>query len=457
MFARTDHGEDDIAASVVRRRGVRAGLRLPAMAWPYLGLIGGTIVLTNANQSSFARLWWLAPAAVVAYALALSLTVTSMGTRRRHARARADELDVVATWLRDAVACGEVVLRDELERTKVRLRDIQRACVQSLTRDESDAVVAELIRLGAHDTVAAQLRKASLKRRRAEAIFTLGWLGHEHSVPALASALKGHDADLSYTAGQVLAEYTSAPACGHLVTALCSGTLPRPLVATLLESSRCPDAPELVAQAADDPDARVRSWVAYLLGRCSDPRARGWLAPLAHDRVADVRASAAEAFASFPEPQILRRLLGDPDWSVRANAAKAIGNAGLSDLASDLTTLMSDRTWWVRQSAAIALKQLGRSSVEHLRQMLHDDDRFVRNKAAEILIEVGFISEQIAALNGTPDEVAAARLVLAAVARADARETLIGSIEGADPTTRQRLIELLAEVDGSAATLGIAA
>jgi HEAT repeat protein len=457
MQAREHDGEEDAAPSVIGRRGVRAGLRLPAMLWPYVGLIGGTLLLARADPDSFARFWWLAPAAVLAYAVVLSLTCVSMATRHRRARAHDDGLELVASWLRSSMAVGEDALRAELEPVMGQLRDVQRACVKHLSDAESDVVRAALIAAGAHDGVAQQLRRASRKRRRANAIFLLGWLRDERSVPVLAKELNGHDADLAYVAGQVLAEYESTQACHSLVTALQTGTLPRPLVATLLEGSRCAGASELVAAASGDPDARVRSWVAYLLGRYADPRARTWLAALAADENADVRASAAEAYAAFPDAPVLTALLRDGDWGVRANAAKAIGNAGLADLAANLTELMSDRTWWVRQSAAIALKQLGQASVGHLRRLLDDDDRFVRNKAAEVLIEVGFISEQIAALSGTPEQVAAAHHVLAAVVRADARATLTGSIAVADPATRERLVALLAGVDGSMATGRLAA
>jgi len=74
-----------------------------------------------------------------------------------------------------------------------------------------------------------------------------------------------------------------------------------------------------------------------------------------------------------------------------------------------------------------------------------------------LLIEVGFISEQIAALSGRPEQAAAARLVLVAVVQAEARSTLEGAIEAADPATRQQLIALLGDVDDATARVGLAA
>ena len=439
-----------------RRRPLDA-LRGPAMLWPYVALIGGTLLLARASRDTLAQFWWLAPACAVLYVVVLSLTVTSMATRSRRARARDRELELLSVRLKSAIGAPPPERGSALEPVMGRLPEVQRACAEHLSAAQSETVRAALVELGAHDALAAQLRRARAKRARAKTLFTIGWLADDRSVPALANALNGRDADLAYVAGQALAEYESAQACHALVTALQTGTISRPLVATLLESSRYGGAPELVAAASGDPDARVRGWVAFLLGRCADPRTREWLVPLAADEDAEVRAAAAEAYAAFPEPQILTALLRDEDWRVRAGAAKAIGDAGLSGLVSELTALMSDGAWWVRQRASTALKQLGQASVGHLRRLLEDDDRFVRNKAAEILIEIGFISDQIAALRGTPEQVAAARHVLAALVRAEARETLVGSIEAADPVTRERLVALLDEVDNTSAAVRLAA
>jgi HEAT repeat protein len=455
LFTRGHNSGRDSASTPASRRA-RAS-RLPALAAPYIGLIGGFVVFTRVNQESLAGLWWFPPGAALLYVLALLLTLVSMSVRRRRRRRHHREVEHLAERLRAAVA-KEGPLRDgEIGLLMPRLRDMRRACETHLSALESHAVRAALLTLDGHDAVTDQLRRSRLKRRRADALFTLGWLRDARSVPVLAAHLRGRDPDLAYVAGQALSGYDSRRACGALVTALQNGALPRPLVATLLETSRCREAPELVAAVAGSADPATRSWVAFILGRCHDPRARLWLAPLASADSAEVRASAAEAHGSFPDPKVLERLLRDDDWRVRASAAKAVGIAGVSELGPNLTVLMSDPIWWVRQSAALALKQLGHASVDHLCRLLHDVDRFVRNKAAEILIEIGFISEQIAALNGTAAEAAAARYVLAAVVRAEARETLAGSVEGADPATRDHLVTLLEEVDSAGSELRLAA
>ncbi len=292
----------------------------------------------------------------------------------------------------------------------------------------------------------AELARTRRKGRQADALSLLGWLTDERSVPALASALRDlgdRDPDLAYVASQSLSEYDSELACRYLMEALQIGYISRPLVATLIETSSF--APEVVARARRDPDPDVRSWVAYLLGRSRSAHAGTWLESLAADPEPEVRASAAEALAEFPETAILESLLSDPPWLVRANAAKAIGDADVTTLAPHLTPLLRDRVWWVRQSATLALKRLGASSVAAVLPMLEDDDQFARNEAAEVLIDLGYVSQQIAALGSNRDDGVDASRRLGAVARAGARSTITGSAGGTSTLTRQRLDVLLAE------------
>ncbi|MGH2839620.1 MAG: hypothetical protein ACRDKY_02200, partial [Solirubrobacteraceae bacterium] len=144
MFARGHESEPELvpAATSRRRRRMQAGLRVPAMAWPYIGLIGGTIVLNRASQESVAGLWWLAPMALVLYLVALALTVTLMTTRRRRARGRDSELERLSERLLGAIGAPPHSLRDELKPLMTRLRDVQRACARALSPAESEAVRA---------------------------------------------------------------------------------------------------------------------------------------------------------------------------------------------------------------------------------------------------------------------------------------------------------------------------
>ena len=428
--------------SATTESGRRVRLRVPALVAPYVGIVVGAIVLARIPETDFERFWWFAPAAVLAYIGVLSLTVGSQVRRREVDRARRERFAQLQMQLRSSLDGSASERRALLKRLLPRLREVQVAC-RSLPLPQQAKLREALTELDVRAAVESELKRSHRKWRRADALFALGWLADERSISVLQEALDGPDSDLAYVAGQALAEYNSAAACRCLVAGLSQGSLSRPLAATLLEGSRFPEASHLVAEARFDPDPQVRSWVCYLLGHSEDPRTSEWLLPLVRDPEADVRASAAEALSCHPDPDLLSVLLEDGHWNVRANAAKAVGDALLTELDHKLTPLLRDRVWWVRQSAALALGQLGRSSVAVLRPMLHDDDRFARNKAAEVLVEVGYVAEQIAQLARGGAEGDSATTSLAAVVRAEATSTIEASAGTQDAVTRSRLRILL--------------
>jgi hypothetical protein len=55
---------------------------------PYLGLIGGTLLLARVPQERFERFWWLAPIAAVLFLLLLAITVAALTSSSRMARVR---------------------------------------------------------------------------------------------------------------------------------------------------------------------------------------------------------------------------------------------------------------------------------------------------------------------------------------------------------------------------------
>jgi HEAT repeat protein len=425
----------------------RSRLRVPAMLFPYVGILAGAVILARIPESDFQRFWWFAPATAIAYLVGLSLTIGSLARRRRLVQHARDTEAALEARLIRSLQLPDAGRRDAIESLIPSLRDVRIA--SGRLSDEELALLREtLVELDASTTVSAEASRRRRKWRRADALFTLGWLADERAIPTLCDALNGRDPDLAYVAGQSLAEYDSARACGCLLDALRTEAIPRPLAATLLEGSRYARAPALIAQAREARDPEVRSWVAYLVGRTRDLRAQAWLSSLAGDPEAKVRASAAEALAGFADAATLGCLLADDDWLVRANAARSVGRAGLSELADQLAPLLHDRVWWVRQSATLALKQLGARSVTAVRPLLEHEDRFARNKAAEVLVEVGYVAEQIAALAGSGADVAAARRSLAALVRAEARPSIEAGAAGVvDALTRERVLELLEEVD----------
>jgi HEAT repeat protein len=82
----------------------------------------------------------------------------------------------------------------------------------------------------------------------------------------------------------------------------------------------------------------------------------------------------------------LAKMLGDPRWEVRAQAAKALGRLGLTDAAQPLGEALRDSSFWVRQNAAAALVSLGEVGQQVLENVVAaHDDRFAVDAACQHL------------------------------------------------------------------------
>jgi len=99
-----------------------------------------------------------------------------------------------------------------------------------------------------------------------------------------------------------------------------------------------------------------------------------------------------------PVPDLVRAL-ADPDWPVRAMAAKALGRIASADAVEPLTRALRDREWWVRSNAAGALKLLGPRGQQALIDTLEDEDPYARHQAVLMLEETGALSQYVAALD----------------------------------------------------------
>lgn len=110
---------------------------------------------------------------------------------------------------------------------------------------------------------------------------------------------------------------------------------------------------------ADDPDPNRRMLVATALG--------------------STLSQTDEALA------VLSELLDDPDSTVRANAAGAIGRLAALELAPRLAAKLSDPAWVVRREAGTSLARMAPVGTMLLRVHLADVDRFARDMARQIL------------------------------------------------------------------------
>jgi hypothetical protein len=114
---------------------------------------------------------------------------------------------------------------------------------------------------------------------------------------------------------------------------------------------------EPAAARIADPDPRVRSWVARLLG----------------------------ALGGEEHAAAVVRLLDDPEPEVRAAAAVALGRLGHWPAAGAVAARLRDPAWRVRRDAALALRALGAPGELLLERALRDEDAFARDMARQTL------------------------------------------------------------------------
>ena len=206
-------------------------------------------------------------------------------------------------------------------------------------------------------------------------------------------ALEDRDRDVAGVAVRVLWEFDDDWATEMLIEALRANRYPRALAAGQLER-RSPAIGPLLVQLLSDPDAAVRFWGATLLAGCPEI-ARDELIALTTDPEANVRAAATEALGARGGGRSVRGAvgarLGDDAWFVRVHACRALGQVGSPDDAPALAGMLGDPWWWVRAAAKDALRSFGLNVAGVLVPHLDSDDGFVRNGAAEVLQDIGFL------------------------------------------------------------------
>lgn len=428
-----------------RRQSVTRTLAGLAMLLPYAVFAGVALAFALSSARAIASLWWVAPATFGLCVLLTGLAVGEQMHQRRRRRLTGERTESMQCELRNALEAppGSIAAVLSVAATRPGAIRTVRDASRGLSGEQQRRLRAKLDAAGVTEAVEGRVHFARRKWQRIEAVSLLGWLGRRRSIELLAATLRNDDRDLAYCAGQSLGEYADFDAYRVLLAALATELLPRSRVATLLEDSPCPQATALLVDQAASHDPKVRFWIAYLLGRTHDPGTAETLRALAADEDLNVRANATEALGDVGDTTAIRALLRDPEWLVRAHAAKAARAAKASELAPELANLLSDRHWWVRQNAMLALQQLDSAAVGPVRLVLESEDRFARNKATEILAHVGYVSEQLALLGGAPNEAAAWRFALA-LGRAEGTAELQAAAAGAsDPTLRHQIEHLL--------------
>jgi HEAT repeat protein len=152
-----------------------------------------------------------------------------------------------------------------------------------------------------------------------------------------------------------------------------------------------PAAPYLL-KTLQDPNYKVRSLGAQVLGRIAENRAVTPLIGLLTDKFQPVRREAVRALGRIGDKAAVPHLieaLGDKIDSVRVAAAQALGRIGHNAIA-ELLPLLEDESVRVRAAAAESLGELAsRPAVPELLEHLRIDSSTVRAAAARALGRIG--------------------------------------------------------------------
>lgn len=102
-----------------------------------------------------------------------------------------------------------------------------------------------------------------------------------------------------------------------------------------------------------------------------------------------LRMSAVRFLAKFDIEQIrplIYELLEDPQWELRALAAKIIGDKQDLQGLFKLREKLKDPKWWVRMNSALSLEKMGSAGIKVLEQIREEDDRFAYETVKYVLI-----------------------------------------------------------------------
>jgi hypothetical protein len=283
--------------------------------------------------------------------------------------------------------------------TRLPQRSIERLAADSGTpRSVAEALATHaVLKQGARLIREASTHRSERGRvRRIAALRILGLADHPNVLRLLTLALRSGDRDVAGAAVSLLGTIPDDRAAQLLVGALRARLYPQSRVAARLD--RFPiDIPHIIAPLIENGDPSVRYWGATLLARYAGaPAVTDALAGLGGDHDASVRKAAVESVGvvgGTAAVNIASRLIDDPAWLVRAQAARTLGELKRHELAPRVAPLLADVQWWVRAAAMDALQAMGPAVAPSVAAFLDHQDRFARNGAAEVLQNLGLLDE----------------------------------------------------------------
>ena len=388
---------------------------------------------------------------VLAAVVAAFISYTILGRfvyERRQARVSRERVRVeeLLGRLRDGPAREDLgvelegVLADVGRTNKVALVEM----IGEMKEPARSSYLTRVTRYEGWKSLFGRAQHSPFKWRRVEAIGILGSLDLDDVVYVLSRCLEDRDEDVAYAAARALARQDDLRAAGILLDFFGKKRVdPKRLVA-MLEAFPVPTH-ELLWPKLEDPDPETRIRAATLLEVSEEPGTVPRLVEAAQDPDADVRSASIRSLANIADPRgggVLPEAFGDGAWFVRAAAARLAGALRTTGLYEDLVGLLGDENWWVRQSAKTALLALCPEIEHDLERHLVVRDRFVRNMVAEVLDASGTVQRRAAELEADPDSEPARRFFGRLIV-AEGRGSVEGLARRAAPGAQAALRELL--------------
>jgi HEAT repeat protein len=322
---------------------------------------------------------------------------------------------IVAFWLGRASSDEE------------RLRILRRLPRRTLAGIASDARVEQSVtRLAAGVLLERRwprlLRRAMGHRTEADKWLRIATLrifaaaGWHVADSLLRLALADADRDVAGAAVAILGERDDRASSQELLDALESNSFQRSRIAVHLDGR---DIAHDLLRLLEHADEDVRYWAVTLLApHAADREVELALASSTGDPAPQVRAAVAKAFRGAEGGAAAAAavpLLRDPEWLVRAQAARTLSVVGDARIGHELVPLLRDGQWWVRTAAKETLATLGAGSLDVLVPLLADPDEFARNGAAEVLLATGAIARWADESLSEPDDGPLSRLLAEAL------------------------------------------
>lgn len=150
------------------------------------------------------------------------------------------------------------------------------------------------------------------------------------------------------------------------------------------------------------PDAPPHKLYAYIhaAAELQDAECMVRVADLSTHPHPEVRVAVARVLRSKAGDTVhvkLLSLLRDPDWRVRAQAARGLSGVDDQRTVKELARALTDTNWWVRFRAGLALAAMGPLGRAALAEALTHSDRYARDMA---MLVIGLSEASVAELSG---------------------------------------------------------